>query len=233
MIKAVFFDWFNTVACYEPPREVLHSQLLKEFGIVISATDFLPALLSADKYFYAENSRSMVDKRPREEQAGIYFKYGSILLSEIGIKPDKDLVTRIIKRWPEIKSKMHFALFDDVLETLEALKKRKLVLGLITNATRAQISVCRELGLEPYLDFLATSEEAGADKPDSPIFLMALERAGTEANETVHVGDQYELDVAGARKVGIKPIMLDRYNVYPEITDCPRIRTLPELYQYL
>ena len=35
MIKAVFFDWFNTLARYEPPREQIHSEALREFGFEV------------------------------------------------------------------------------------------------------------------------------------------------------------------------------------------------------
>jgi len=233
LTKAIFFDWFNTVACYEPPRELLHSRLLEDFDIKISAEDLLPALLTADKYFYSENSHSMVDNRPHEEQSKIYFKYGSILLSEIGVRPEEDLVARIIKRWPEIKGKMRFALYDDVLPAVKKLKKRNLILGLITNATNRQISICRDLGLEEYLDLTITSEEAGVEKPDPHIFLMALDRSGVNAADTMHVGDQYEQDVIGAMEAGIKPVLIDRYNLYPDFTDCPRIIGMSEILQLL
>ncbi len=91
----------------------------------------------------------------------------------------------------------------------------------------------RKLGLEPYLDFVVSSEEVGANKPAPAIFLAAVEKAGVKASEAVHVGDQYELDVVGARGVGINPVLIDRYDVTPGVSDCPRIRTLPELVQYL
>ena len=65
------------------------------------------------------------------------------------------------------------------------------------------------------------------------IFQAALQRAGVKASEAVHIGDQYKLDVVGARGVGINPIPIDRYNLYPEVTDCPRIRNLTEIAEYL
>lgn len=233
MVKAVFFDWFNTLACYEPPREELHSQLLHEFGIDVSPSDLMPGLLAADKYFFAEGVRSPVNKRNPDEQAELYIRYANIMLSEVGVKADKELILQIIKKWPQVFGRTHFALFDDVLAVLKTLKESKLILGLLTNATKDAVSVHRELGLEPYLDFVVTSEEAGADKPKPEIFLKALEKAGAIASETVHVGDQYDLDVVGARGVGISPILIDRYDLYPEIDDCPRIRSLTELAQYL
>jgi len=93
--------------------------------------------------------------------------------------------------------------------------------------------ICRKLGLEPYLDFVVTSEEAGADKPNPPIFQAALRQARVDASEAIHVGDQYKIDVVGARGVGINPILIDRYDLYPELSDCPRIRNLTELAKYL
>jgi len=106
-------------------------------------------------------------------------------------------------------------------------------LGLLTNATKDTISVHRKLGLEPYLNFVVTSEEVGADKPKPPIFLAALDRAGVNASEAVHIGDHYELDVVGARGVGITPILIDRYDIYPEVSDCSRIHSLTELAKIL
>ncbi len=89
--------------------------------------------------------------------------------------------------------------------------------------------VCKKLGIEPYLDFVATSEEAGANKPEPPIFLLALERARVDAREAVYVGDQYRTDVLGARGVGIRPVLIDRSGLMPGVSDCTRIRSLTEL----
>ena len=61
----------------------------------------------------------------------------------------------------------------------------------------------------------------------------ALARAGTEASETVYVGDQYQIDVVGARRVGITPVLIDRDDISPQVSDCPRIRSLAELEQFL
>ena len=87
--------------------------------------------------------------------------------------------------------------------------------------------------MKPYLDFIVTSTEAGADKPNPAIFRLALERAGVNSTEAVHVGDQYHLDIIGARGVGINTILLDRFDFYPDVNDCPRIHSLTELTGYL
>ena len=233
MIKAVFFDWFNTLALYEPPREELHSQLLGEFGIKVSPSQLKPGLLAADKYFFDEIAGASTDRKSSEGQAEVFVHYTNIMLSEVGIEADRELILQINKKWPEMFGQAHFALFDDVLATMQILRQRNLVLGLLTNLTKGVDSLCQELGLEPYLDFIVNPGEVGADKPKPPIFLAALERARVNASEAVHVGDQYKIDVVGARGVGISPILIDRYDLYPEVTDCPRIRNLTELVDCL
>ena len=47
------------------------------------------------------------------------------------------------------------------------------------------------------------------------------------------MGDQYSCDVVGARGVGMKPVLVDRYDLFPEITDCARIRSLAELVDHV
>jgi len=231
--KAIFFDWFNTLARYEPPREQLHSQVLREFNIEITPLKLLPGILAGDKYFFSEVATLSISKRSPEEQGKLYFRYAQIMLEKVGIKLDPATIQQLIKKWPQIFRKTEFVLFEDVLDTLKKLKERQLVLGLITNATKDAVSRQREMGLEQYLDFTVTSEEAKADKPAPEIFELALKRAGVEASRAIHVGDQYEIDIVGARGLGITPVLIDRYDLYPEIKDCPRIRTLPELLEQI
>ena len=233
MIKAVFFDWFNTLAHYEPPREELESQALAELGINVSPSEVRHGLLIADRDYYEENTLSPVRERSPEEQAKVYIRYQNTVLTEAGINAPEELLLKVMNRLRELYAGMTFVLFDDVLSTMKTLKKQRLTLGLLTNLHQEIGPICQELGVASYLDFTVTSEEAGADKPQSPIFLVALERAGVDALEAIHVGDQYKLDVVGARGVGISPILLDRAGLYPEVDDCPRIQSLTELTEYL
>jgi len=233
VIKAIFFDWFNTLARYEPPREELHSQALRKFGIEVSPEKILPGVLTADMYFFGENANSPVEKRDRKERTEVYTRYQKIILSEAGVKADQELLAKVMNKVEQLFKGITFTLFDDVLSTLETLKEQRFTLGLLTNLAQDMSPLCHKLGLESYLDFVVTSQQVGADKPEPPIFLAALDRAKVEASQAVHVGDQYKLDVVGARGVGINPILIDRYDLYPEVSDCSRIRDLTELAQYL
>jgi len=233
MTKAIFFDWFNTLACFEPSREELYNRAFQQCGIELSPKEIMRGILTADRYYFEENAKWPVEKRSPEEKAEVYSLYPKAILTEAGIKVAQELPLKIVKIALQQFKGGTIVLFDDVLSTLKTLKERKLILGLLTNATKDMISTHRKLGLEPYLDFVVTSEEAGADKPQPPIFLAALHKAEVNASEAVHVGDQYKLDVAGARGVGITPILIDRYDLYSETSDCLRIHSLIEVVEYL
>ena len=233
MIKAIFFDWFNTLAHFEPPRHQLYRQALREFGIELPPQKIIRGILITDQYFYEENAKSPVEERSPEEQAEVYIHYPKAILAEAGVEAPRELALKILKIVKQQFKGAAFALFDDVLSTLKTLKQQSIILGLITNLTKNVDLICRELGLEPYLDFVVTPQEAGADKPKPTIFLAALDRAKVDASQAVHVGDQYNLDVVGARGVGITPILIDRYDIYPQVSDCSRIHNLTELAQYL
>jgi len=189
----------------------------------------------ADKDYFEENAASPIRQRSPEEQAKIYARYQQTILTEAGVNiaNNPDILGKIMKKTQQLYKGIRFVLFDDVLSTLKMLKAQNLTRGLLTNLDRDMKPICRELGLEPYIDFVVTSGEVGADKPKPAIFLAALKKAGVKASEALHVGDQYKLDAVGAMGVGIRPILIDRYNSYPEVTDCPRIHRLTELTEYL
>jgi putative hydrolase of the HAD superfamily len=235
LYKAVFFDWFNTLAVYHPPREELQSQAIREFGFNVSAEKLRPALLKADQLVFDENARYPLRLRSKEGQTEVYVRYETLLLKNVGIDLSDEVSTaaNIFDRAEELYGNIGFALYEDVIPVMKKLREKDLKIGLITNLEIDMKPVCSELGLDPYLDLIVTSGEAGSDKPQPEIFLLALKKAGVDASEAVHIGDQYKIDAVGAMSAGIKPIIIDRNDMYPDITDCPRIRTLDELFDII
>ena len=235
MIKAVFFDWFNTLARYEPAREETASQVLKELGYVFSPDQVRLAISAADRAWFEENTRSPVRVRNAEEQQKVYARYQQNVLAELGIDTtnDPDLLRRVLIRYQALSTGMHFVLFDDVLPCIRVMKQRKLTVGVLTNLDQDMTPLSKGLGLDGLVDLFITSGEIGVDKPKAPIFLAAMKRANVAPSEAIHVGDQYNVDVLGARGVGIKGLLLDRYDYAPDIADCPRIRALTEIVNYV
>jgi len=235
MIKAVFFDFYNTLVEYDPPREQLQVAACREADIEVAAQAIRKAIPAADEFLHLENARLPASKRSAEQKVELYAEHEARILEGAGVKASRETVFRVLANLGTVmsQSRARFVLFPDVEPALKQLKARGLVLGLITNVDQDVSATCQELGLSRYLDSLVTSLDAGAAKPNPAIFAFALKRAGIKASEALHVGDQYQVDVAGARAAGIRPLLIDRDDFFPGVTDCPRITSLGEVVAYL
>jgi putative hydrolase of the HAD superfamily len=227
MIRAVFFDLYYTLVRYEPPQEELEAQALRDFGIDVPPEALRRPLMTANEFIYQEIARRPLSQRSREETMTLYFRYQEIVLTEAGLKAEPKLVYNLLGKMQQ--AKMRLVLFDDAAPTLSGLRKKGLVLGLISNVERDMNATLKELGLTSLLDVVVTSQDAGATKPHPEIFRAALRKAKVKPTEAIYVGDQYQVDVVGARGAGMKGILLDRYGYYEAIKDCPKIKSLSEV----
>src|SRR5580765_820279 len=121
---------------------------------------------------------------------------------------------------------------DEVLPALAALRAAGLRLVVLSNANGTLHRAFDRLGLTSSFDVIFDSHNEGVEKPDPRFFRIALARAGADASTTMHVGDLYHVDVAGARAAGLTPALLDAGDLYPDC-DCLRVRSLTELVELL
>ena len=231
MIKAVFFDLYHTLVRYEPPREELQSQALKEFGIDVGPEVFRRPLVTADEFIYQEIARIPLSKRSEEDKMALWAQYQRVMLEEAGLEVTDKLVIGMLGKMKQVK--MTLVLFDDVLPTLSDLKSQGIVLGLISNVESDITPLLKEVELLPLLQVVVTSRDGDFNKPQPEIFQEALRRGGVEAPEAIYVGDQYQVDVIGAKGAGMTGILLDRGNYFSGINDCPRIQSLTQVVEYL
>jgi putative hydrolase of the HAD superfamily len=120
----------------------------------------------------------------------------------------------------------NFEIFEDVLPTLAELRAQGLKLGLVSNTGRNLDEFVAHHGLE--VDAAVSSGAHGKTKPHPTIFLSALTRLEVEPADAVMIGDSIEDDVEGAKAVGMRGILLDRENRYPEVDEkLTDLRELP------
>ena len=115
-----------------------------------------------------------------------------------------------------------------VKPALERLRSAGCKLVVVSNANATLHRLFPRLGLAPFFDVVIDSAVERVEKPDRRIFDLALERSGSVAEETVHVGDFYNIDVVGARGAGLSAILVDESDLYRD-ADCPRIKSIEEL----
>ena len=99
-------------------------------------------------------------------------------------------------------------LLDDALPTLQLLRERGYLLGVVTNRLwggKAFRDDLQTLGLLDLFspDALAVSADLGIRKPNPAIFQYALSALGIRPEQAAMVGDSLRTDILGAQQLGI------------------------------
>ncbi len=225
-IRAVFLDFYNTIARFDPPREQVQAQAAESLGVRVEPEAIQRSYVAADEFLSRENGARALAVRSRHEVREFWSRYEQLLLLGAGADVDVDTASAIFAAVRRTGN--GFALFDDVRPMLDSLHSQGYTVGLISNMNDNLWEIAEDLGIQDRLAFVVTSGEVGASKPNAPIFLEALRRVGVEPEEAIHIGDQYLGDVTGARGVGIQPVLIDRNGSDIRHHDCPVIRTLAE-----
>jgi putative hydrolase of the HAD superfamily len=133
---------------------------------------------------------------------------------------------------------IRFRAYPDAAPALRSLRRRGLRLVVASNWDCSLPEVLERAGLAGLVDGVVASALVGSGKPAPAVFEAALELAGCDPEQALHVGDSPSKDVAGAARAGIRPVLLDRGGARPdEVTDdaaggagaVARIESLDEL----
>lgn len=121
---------------------------------------------------------------------------------------------------------------DDVKPALEGLRSLGLKLAIVSNANGIVHRSLERAGLSPYFETIGDSCVEGVEKPHPRFFEIVLSRCGSRAETTLHVGDLYYVDVVGARRAGLRAMLLDPHDLYGGF-DVDRVASLGELVRLL
>jgi HAD superfamily hydrolase (TIGR01549 family) len=112
-------------------------------------------------------------------------------------------------------------LFPDALSTLDELRRRGFLLGIVTNRQYGGAPFREDLqtfGLLDYFnyDHVAVSADAGIRKPNPALFQQALDALGVPPEEAAMVGDSLHADVGGAQQLNLFTIWKPRLRLRAE-----------------
>jgi putative hydrolase of the HAD superfamily len=185
------------------------------------------ALAEADARAKRELDAPQVMSRTNDAQRG--WHYFNLVLKHAGValSDATDAALAELKAYHESQN-LWERVPADVPHALERLRALGLRLVVVSNANGKLRFLLERLGLASAFDVMLDSHVEGVEKPDPRLFRIALERSGGRPETTLHVGDLYHVDVAGARAAGLRAVLLDAAGLYPE-ADCARVRSLTEL----
>ncbi len=192
MTRAVFLDALGTLVELEPPWISLRDLVPAEIG-----DEQLVEALRAEMAYYKEHAH---EGRDEASLSDLRERCAAFVSERLGIDVEVD----------ELIAAIRFSAYPDAVPALSGLRERGLRLVVVSNWDCSLPRVLERCGLGERIDGTITSAEVGSPKPDPEIFSRALELAGCEASEALHVGDTVEEDVAGARAAGIRPLLIDR-----------------------
>jgi len=223
--RVVLFDAGGTLLRPHPSQEEVTARVLTEAGIDVAGDPLVEAIRAANARLFGGHGRDAQRWASESAIREVWLEYYELVLARIGVPWDRALGGRIYDAFGVAES---WALFEDVLPTLAALRTRGLRLGIVSDWGTALVPIVHAMGLSAHFGVAVVSAYAGVAKPDRDVFAYALARIGATAEETLYVGDVYLADVLGARGAGIEPILIDRAGRFGFV-DCVVVRSLVEI----
>jgi putative hydrolase of the HAD superfamily len=225
--RAVFFDVDFTLIYPGPTFQGEgYQRFCAQYGIEVDPGRFPEAVLGASVILNEEQDHIY--------DPDIFVRYTRRIIEGMGgIGAQLDACANEI--YAEWAGCQHFILYDDVTPVLKELAARGIKAGLISNSHRSLASFQQHFELHGLIAAALSSSEHGYLKPHPSIFESALQLLGVSAAESVMVGDSLAHDIEGARRVGMRGILVQRSPASGGTTppDVPVISTLSELTAHL
>jgi putative hydrolase of the HAD superfamily len=211
MTKAVFFDVDFTLI---HPGPMFQGEGYRAFcakhGLVVDASAFDAAVRSAS-YILDEPDEALYVPQ-------MFIDYTKHIIEGMGGSgPGVDATARdIYEAWTGCQ---HFVLYDDVPLALQELAARHIRVGLISNSHRSLEAFQRHFALDGLIDGAISSSEHGYMKPHPSIFEAALRLLDVRPGDALMVGDSLRQDVDGARRVGMRGVLVRRPDARHQVSD--------------
>jgi putative hydrolase of the HAD superfamily len=213
--RLVTLDALGTLLALEPPWLRLDRSLTD--GL---APEQVEAAFRAEMAYYRDHAQ---EGRDAASLAELRSRCARLLSDQLGRDVSVAAMMEAIR----------FRAFPDAEPALRDLRDRGIALVCVSNWDITLPNVLVRARLAGFLDGVVSSASVGARKPDPAIFDPALELAGCEASEALHVGDTPEEDLAAARGAGIRAILIARDGSAQSSEQAPTISSLAQISDYL
>ena len=228
MIKAVIFDFGQTLVDsangFRTAEKEAQDKLFTNLGLTVRE-DFLAIYRRLRKEFH---DRSNFSRNALWQE--VFYYYCVAVNSDLLVRWETEY-------WETVKK--HTFLFPEVTGVLDSLSRRYKV-ALITNTQGQRSTGTHRISLYPDLEnffkvIIVAGEGGVPTKPDPKPFHQCLDKLGISPSEAVYIGDDWRIDICGAKDVGMHAIWLKHHSVqrnWPEAEDSvPVIRSLKELLE--
>ncbi len=232
MLKAVIFDFGQTLVDsangFRAAEKEVQGKIFSDLSS-ISEIGSRETFLDVYRLFRKKNHDESIFSRVAIWQA-VYRHYNA----EPDLRRFENWETSY---WEKVKSETKiFPETQQVLSNLSANYR----LALITNTQGQKTTETHRLSqypeLEKFFEVIIVAGEGGVPpKPDPEPFRLCLKNLGLTNSGAVYVGDDFRIDICGAKDAGLHPIWIKHHLVkrnWPEVeTAVPIISSLDKLLE--
>ncbi len=201
-IQHVFFDLDHTLWDFEKNSALAFQDIFEKHAIDLDFTEFQKVYKPINFKYWELYRNNSVSKEA--------LRYGRLKDSfdSLQFETTDATIDLLAEDYIQYLPKNNH-LLEDSVEILEYLAERY-QLHIITNGfEEVQHKKMAGAGILPFFKTVTTSEEAGVKKPHPEIFAMAMQKSGADSTKSVMIGDNYEADIVGAHRFGLRTIFLD------------------------
>jgi len=215
--KAVLFDLGGTLIKTVDVPEIF-KRILEVYGVNVSVDNIAKA--------HEENVKKFDVEEMIKLRQDFWVKWNLRILERIGIQGNEDSLARKIDRlWWDYAE---LEIYSDALETLTQLKHREIKIGIVTNGLENDYKqILRKLNWTDYFDVVVGIDACKKAKPEREIFLFAINKLHVHPKETIFIGDSLKYDYEGAKKAGLRPLLINREG--KTLADVKTITSLTEV----
>ena len=183
--------------------------ILSDVGIEFSAEELVEA--------HEKSAPQLQASWRRNEHVSTFDQIRLILQlasgNDINMPRSPTVLTKLEKAYVEPLFKYPPTLNEEAVVTLKGMRERARKLGIISNTGRtpgtALRQILQQVGILSFFDVTIFSDEARCRKPDRRIFDLAASEFGVDCSHIVHIGDNPEADVWGAKRAGMRAVLFD------------------------
>ncbi|ADN49732.1 HAD family hydrolase [Vulcanisaeta distributa] len=202
-VRAVLFDYDDTLVETRGAMDYARRAVARKISLRTSLDEYLVLNVIRDVEVRME-SIGQFDRR-------VWFsEVVKALNIDLSIGDINDLVKTY---WDSLR--LRSRLFPDVIPTLGLLRACGFRIGLVTN-TDGEPGLKRDRirgdGVDGLFDLIIVAgDDTVHTKPHPEPFIKALQTLNMRGYEVVYIGDRVDVDVAGAKAVGMHAGLIDRY----------------------
>jgi len=232
--SVVLLDVGDTMARPDPSWYDVYAGVFAPYGITTTAQDFSQAFRAA----WAEWAHEGPFEATEEGSFARLAELDQLVFDHLGFPDLPEAFFRDVDH--AFRRRSAFFVFPDVIPALDVMQAAGLRLAVVSNWGWYAPELLQTLELARHFEVLSISARVGYQKPHPAIFEHALDLLGVAPEDAIHVGDDPEADVLGARRAGIEPVLIDRHGRdHPplghatEVGDVPLILDFDDLLDLL